>query len=165
MKSFFRESSRLPALIRVLLPVLAIPALGAFVGLSTRQGVETWYQTLQKPPFTPPDWAFGATWTLLYVMMGLSLGLLWQRAGDIPRFIFRLFALQLGVNLVWSHLFFQMHWLWFSVVWIGGLIGLTAWLIGALWHHHRLSSLLLWPYLGWLCFALTLGFGIARLNS
>ena len=165
MKLFFKDSRPALALLHILLPVVALPAFGACVGFFTRQGVDQWYQTLQKSSLNPPDWVFGAVWTLLYVMMGLSLGLLWQKASRVPTRVFGLFALQLVLNLAWSFVFFQLHWLWVSTIWVAALIGLVGFLIVKIWPLHRLASLLLWPYLAWLGFALILSFGIVRLNG
>ena len=68
---------------RRLVAALAAPLAVAFVsGLATSAGVRDWYPSLVKPSFTPPDWVFGPTWTVLYVMMGLALWWVWRRQGN-----------------------------------------------------------------------------------
>lgn len=155
----------IPPALRLFLPVLILPLLGGVVGATTRPGVTGWYQSLIKPDFNPPDWVFGATWTILYIMMGFALGLLWRHAAQVPRWIFVLFLAQIVVNLGWSYAFFQFHWLWVSTVWVAVLAGMVGWLISGLRRVMPVAALLLLPYLGWLGFALTLSLCIARLNG
>ena len=136
-------------------------------GLFTAQSVGTWYLTLQKPAFTPPGWLFGPVWTLLYLMMGIALYLIWKRAGAGAegRGALMLFALQLLLNVAWSAVFFGRQ----SP--LGGLLIIVAlWLTLALtiWRFRQISTLaagLLVPYLAWISFAAVLNFAIWRLNS
>ncbi|MGZ9108921.1 MAG: TspO/MBR family protein [Micavibrio sp.] len=150
----------------ILLPALFLPALGAAVGLSTQSGIDGWYQTIAQSPLTPPDHIFGIVWSILYVMMGISLGLIFVTPGAKPAKtrLLQLFFLQLALNLAWSFVFFQLHWLWVAAVWVAALIGLVVLLIVKLWPFRRGAALLLVPYVLWLCFALYLSTTIALLN-
>ena len=94
---------------------IAIPlAAGAIGAIFTTDSVETWYQMIEKPWFTPPSWLFGPVWTVLYVLMGISLYLVWRKTkidrsehGTRPA-VFAAFGTQLGLNVLWSFLFFGL---------------------------------------------------------
>ena len=95
------------AAVCILIPLVS----GAIVGMLTMSGVTDWYSTLNKPWFTPPDYVFGPVWTVLYILMGISLYLVisqgWENETVKTGII--LFAAQLGVNLLWSLIFFGLH--------------------------------------------------------
>lgn len=149
-----------------MIPAILLPALGAVVGLLTQVGVDQWYQTIARSILTPPDWVFGAVWTTLYLMMGLSLGLILSAPDPDSRKsrLLVLFFLQLVLNLAWSFVFFQLHWLWLSAIWVAALAGVVMVLIIQLWPVSRLAATLLIPYILWLGFALYLSTTIALLN-
>lgn len=95
---------------------LLIPqAVGAFGALFTVLAIPLWYNTLTLPLFTPPSWVFGPVWTLLYILMGLSLYIVWRsRGGSIEKARARrngliAFSIQLVLNALWSFLFFGLH--------------------------------------------------------
>ena len=90
--------------ISVLLPLLA----GFVGGLFTSSSVSTWYLTLNKPFFNPPDWVFGPVWTLLYILMGLSFYLVWVNKKK-NNLALSIFGIQLFLNLLWSVLFFGLR--------------------------------------------------------
>jgi len=134
-------------------------------GLFTAQSVGTWYLTLQKPVFNPPGWLFGPVWTLLYLLMGLSLYLIWNtRNTGIKKTAILVFAVQLILNVSWSLAFFGMQ----SI--IGGLIIIVSlWLAIGLTIYRfrqisRLAAGLLLPYLVWVSFATILNYALWRLN-
>jgi len=89
---------------------LAIPLL---IGLSgsffTISEIGSWYQTIQKPSWNPPNWIFGPVWTTLYVLMGISLFLVWRSSASQKRSAIVLFTLQLILNFFWSFIFFKQH--------------------------------------------------------
>lgn len=145
-------------------------ALPLFVGYTgsffTMAGVSGWYQTLQKPWFNPPDWMFGPAWTILYILMGISWWLVLRHG--IEKHTVRVatvwFLLQLGLNLLWSYVFFSMQ----SI--IGGLCVIPVLIIMILltMHYFRSASRgavwLLLPYLCWTVFATLLNGMIFMLN-
>ncbi len=153
--------------IKLLISLAICFAAEGLGGLFTAQSVGAWYLTLQKPAFTPPGWIFGPVWTLLYLMMGIALYLIWKRAGSGAevRGAVTLFAFQLLLNVAWSAVFFGRQ----SP--LGGLLIIVAlWLTLALtiWRFRQISPLaagLLLPYLAWTSFAAVLNFAIWRLNS
>jgi benzodiazapine receptor len=124
-----------------------------------------WYLGLLKPSLTPPGWVFGTVWTLLYTMMGLAAWLVWKRKGyaAASRSLW-LFLLQLGLNALWSYLFFGLKNPGLALLDIVALwLAILATLI-AFFRHYRLAGKLLLPYLLWVSFAIYLNLQFWRLN-
>lgn len=97
---------------KILAMIVTCVVLGAVAGLFTQQGVETWYKTIEKPSFNPPNWIFAPVWTTLYVMMGIAAGLVWHdmdRQKETVKKGLTFFAIQLVLNILWSFLFFSLH--------------------------------------------------------
>ncbi|MFZ1263829.1 MAG: TspO/MBR family protein, partial [Chitinophagaceae bacterium] len=91
---------------------IAIPlAIGGTAGFFTATGVDSWYQTINKPSWNPPGWIFGPVWTTLYVMMGVALFFVWKSDVNeqLKRTAITLFAIQLVLNFFWSFIFFNQH--------------------------------------------------------
>ena len=141
---------------------LAISAIGGWV---TADGVGTWYRTLQKPDFNPPDWVFAPVWSLLYLMIALAGWRVWRSRGLAgARAAMAAYAAQLALNLAWSFLFFggQMIGLALAeIVLLLVAIGVNAVLF---WRIDRLAGWLLAPYAAWVAFACILNFALWRLN-
>ncbi len=141
---------------------LAVSAVG---GLATASSVGSWYQTLEKPPFNPPDWVFGPVWTTLYLMMAVAGWRVWRVAGfNAARPAFLAYAVQLALNLAWSVIFFGLQMPGLAFLELGGL--LVAIVVTAiLFHRHdRIAGLLFVPYAAWVTFAGILNGAIWRLN-
>jgi benzodiazapine receptor len=141
---------------------LAIGALGGWV---TADSVKTWYTTINKPSFTPPNWVFGPVWTVLYVLMGIAGWRVWCKARpDQLRVPLALFAVQLALNLAWSVVFFGAHRIGGAVVVI---VGLEAAILATMVAFRRidgLAALLLVPYALWVVFAAALNIAVWQLN-
>lgn len=144
--------------------VLGCLLVGGLAGLSTVDGVRTWYRTIPKPSWTPPDAVFGPVWTTLYVAMGVAAWRVWRR-GPSPRVsrALGLFALQLALNAAWSPIFFGLHRPGLALGVIGALDVALAATSVASWRVDRVGALLLAPYLAWCLFATALNAAIARL--
>jgi tryptophan-rich sensory protein len=113
----------------------------------------------------PPGWVFGAVWTLLYILLGLSLAMvLHARGAKSRRRAAGLFAVQLVLNLAWSPVFFAFHKVGLALSLIAAMIVLTVGMVFVIWRIRMLAALLLYPYLGWLMFAGVLMFQIRALN-
>jgi tryptophan-rich sensory protein len=134
-------------------------------GLFTSASVSTWYQTLAKPGFTPPDWIFGVVWTALYAMMGLAAWLVWRQSGRGRRLPLVLFFVQLGLNVAWSGIFFGLRLPGSAFAEIVLLWLAIAATLGAFLRISPAAGLLMIPYLLWVTFAAVLNFGIWRLNA
>jgi translocator protein len=141
---------------------LAIGAIGAWFTLPS---VGTWYQTLQKPAFNPPDWIFGPVWTVLYFMIALAGWLAWRSedaAGARARMA--VFGAQLVLNLAWSLIFFTGRRIGLAlaeIVLLLAMVGVNAILF---WRADRRAGWLLAPYAAWVAFAAALNFALWRLN-
>ncbi len=136
--------------------------LGSFF---TTPAIPTWYQTLNKPIFTPPNWIFAPAWISLFILMGISLFMVWQRQ-DHPQskapFIF--FFVQLILNIFWSAAFFGLRSLILGLMdiillWIAILLMILNFL-----KISKAAGLLLLPYLFWVSFAALLNFSLWVLN-
>ncbi len=121
-----------------------------------------WYHTLSQPPLTPPDWVFGPAWTLLYVLIAIAG---WRTAGHSASALpIQLWTLQLFLNFIWSPVFFNAE---APVLALAVLIALLVTVLNLAritWHEDRTTSLLLLPYVLWLCFATYLNAGVVALN-
>lgn len=127
--------------------------------------VNDWYQTLQKPPLTPPSWVFGPVWTALYVMIALSLFLFVRNnRGGGGVVLYLILGLHLLSNVAWTGLFFGLKSPGWALVDILILDATLIFLVIRFWEISKVSSALLWPYLVWVLFATYLNAGFLYLN-
>ena len=124
-----------------------------------------WYAELAKPSFNPPAWVFAPVWTLLYVLMAVAAWRVWcDGSWHEHRVALSLFVLQLGLNGLWSPLFFGLNKLGLA---LADLILLWLVLLATIVRFRRTSTLaaaLLLPYLAWVSFAGVLNYSLMRLN-
>ncbi len=104
------QSSKSSAVVLVILLALCL-GVGAIGGAITAQGLPGWYETIAKPPFTPPDAVFAPVWSSLYILMAVSAWRIWRTKADsgVRLLALGLFACQLVLNSLWSFLFFGVH--------------------------------------------------------
>jgi len=149
-----------------LLTVPAIVIAGSASGWLSGSGYgNAWFDSLLKPPFMPPGWAFGVAWTTLYVLMGLALAMI-LAAPRTPtrRTALTLFFVQLAVNFAWSPVFFGAHDIDLGKIMIIVML-VIALAAASLFRRIRpVAGWLLVPYLLWLCFAFALNSSIGALN-
>lgn len=150
------------SLIFFILLCLIVQMVGSFW---TKETVSTWYPTLVKPSWTPPDWLFGPVWFCLYIMIAIS-GWLIYRAEDSPNrsVALMLYGAQLSLNFIWSFLFFSLRSPILGLIDIVLLCLLITLTIIKAWSVRPLASLLLIPYLAWVVYATSLNAGIWLLN-
>jgi tryptophan-rich sensory protein len=135
-------------------------------GLSVLARPDAWFNTLHKPSWNPPPWIFGPVWTVLYGLMGVSAWRVWMHGGfRRQRSTLMVFLTQLGLNAMWTPVFFGLHLLGLSV-----LVIVTLWVaiaVTALKFRtvSPLAAALLLPYLAWVSFAMILNASIWRMNS
>lgn len=141
---------------------LACLGLGTASGLSSVGGDSGWYQSLVKPPGTPPPWVFGPVWSVLYLMMGVALGrLIHRRAWQAVS----VFGIQLVLNLAWTPVFFGIQDSVLALVILGAMwLGLISTVLLAR-EADRVSVWLLMPYLAWVSYAGYLNAGFLWLNG
>lgn len=155
-------SNIVKAIIAIVIPLM----VGATSGFFTISGVESWYQTIQKPSWNPPNWIFGPVWTTLYVMMGIALFLVWKEdtSEELKKIAIALFAVQLTLNFFWSFIFFnqqQPGWALVEIIAMWFFILLT---IFAFAQVNKTAAWLLVPYISWVSFATILNYTIWQLN-
>lgn len=144
--------------ISILIPVV----VGGIVGLIISGSMD--YGMLQKPPFAPPSILFPIVWTILYVLMGISYGILKDNS-LIDSEINSIYYAQLVVNALWPIFFFVLKWRFFAFIWILLLVVLVFLMIRKFYNKNKASGLLQIPYLLWCLFATYLNFGIYLLNK
>jgi tryptophan-rich sensory protein len=142
--------------------------VAAVGGAVTATSVGSWYPTLAKPAFNPPDWLFAPVWTTLYLMIAFAGWRVWRLRGWTgPRGLdpaMLAWALQLALNLCWSFVFFGARMIGAALVEIAVLfvaIVATGW---SFWRVDRLAAWLLLPYAAWVGFAAVLNAALWRLN-
>jgi benzodiazapine receptor len=141
---------------------LAISAIGGWI---TAKSVGTWYQTLQKPVFNPPDWVFAPVWTMLYLMIAVAGWRVWRRVGlSGARAGMVAYSAQLALNLAWSFLFFGGRMIGFALAEIMLLLTVICANAVLFWRIDRVAGWLLVPYAAWVAFACALNFALWGLN-
>jgi tryptophan-rich sensory protein len=138
---------------------------GGLGSIATSAKIPTWYATLAKPSWNPPNWVFAPVWTTLYVVMGVAAWLIWTRRDQLgAKLALGLFGVQLALNTLWSFLFFGMENPGAAMVEIVLLWIATVATIITFRKISTAAAWLLTPYLLWVSFASTLNFAIWRLN-
>jgi benzodiazapine receptor len=153
--------------VKIAIALLVCLAVGYSASTVTRPSVESWYPTIVKPFFNPPNWIFMPVWTLLYVLMAIAAGLVWDKIKEQNEEVKKallFFIIQLTLNAIWSYLFFGLK---------NPLLALIE--IALLWlmiyetylkftKINKIAGYLLIPYLAWVAFAAILNASIWWLN-
>jgi translocator protein len=146
--------------------ILICQCAGFIGSFFTRPSIPTWYATLDKPPFTPPNGVFSPVWITLFLLMGISLFLIWRRglAESKVKVALGFFGSQLIFNILWSVLFFGLRsplagFIDIAVLWLA--IALTIFYFLKV---SKTAGVLLLPYIVWVSFAAVLNVYIWRLN-
>jgi len=151
---------------RLLASIILCQLAGVIGSVFTASSLESWYFLLEKPAFTPPSWVFFPFWTTLYTLMGISLYLVWEKGlqrREVKKGVF-LFGLQLGLNTLWSLLFFGLRSPYYAffeilILWVAILLMMIQF-----WKISKPASLLLIPYIFWVSLAALLNYQIWILN-
>ncbi len=141
-------------------------AAGAIGSLATYPAIPGWYVSLIKPSFSPPSWVFGPVWTVLYVLMGIAAYVVYRTGMKKPavRDAIAIFGVQLGLNLLWSLLFFGLRSPLYGFICIVALWAAIAITIIRFYAISKNAGLLLVPYILWVSFASLLNLSIWMLN-
>lgn len=150
----------LKLVISLILPQLA-GATGAYFTITS---IDSWYQVIEKPEFTPPGWLFGPVWTTLYVLMGIACYLIWKSDQVQKKQLMWLYFVQLALNALWSPAFFGMESPILGLLVIIPLLALIAVCVKKFRIISTWASGLMIPYLAWVSFATVLNFSIWWLN-
>ncbi|HPD76898.1 MAG TPA: tryptophan-rich sensory protein [Spirochaetota bacterium] len=146
---------------------IAIPLFIGFIGsFFTSSSVDTWYKTLKKPDFNPPNWVFSPVWTLLFILIGLSFYIIWKNNfGGKKVLLLNIFFTQLFANLLWSLFFFGLRSPFLAlidiiVLWLAILVNIIVF-----YRVSKPAGILLVPYILWVSFAALLNFYLYILNK
>lgn len=150
-------------------PYVLFPALALFTGwlssLMTGDAMED-YVNLIQPPLAPPSEAFPIVWTILYVIMGISMAMIYNKSSGAPlRRSINFWGIQLLVNMFWSLFYFRLQWRLFAFYWLGLLIVLVIAMLINFKKTRPATALINLPYLAWLLFAAYLNFATWYLNG
>lgn len=160
------NKSKTGDVLRLIVSIVVCQLAGGAGSVFTAPSISTWYTTLRKPAFTPPNWVFAPVWITLFVLMGVAAFLVWRRGlrSSQPRKALTLFAVQLVLNVLWSAVFFGLR----SP--LGGLVAIIIlWLailltIVYFMKVSRTAGLLLIPYIAWVSVATALNLSIVIMN-
>lgn len=149
--------------IKIYIKSILIPVIvGGIVGLIISSSID--YNSLERPFLAPPSIAFPIVWTILYILMGVSYGIL--KSKQLTDWeIDLIYYIQLGVNSLWSIFFFLVKWRLFSFIWIIVLTILIIIMILKFYNKDKVAGLLQIPYLLWVLFASYLNIAIYILNK
>ena len=154
-------SSVIKLVISIGLPLAA----GAIAGIFTAKAVPEWYATLNQPSFNPPNWIFGPVWTALYILMGISLFLVWQTPpGQQRNIAMAVFLVQLLLNFGWSFLFFYFNRIGLA---LAEIVVMWCAILAMIVLFYRIRPVAAWinlPYLLWVTFATILNLSYFKLN-
>jgi tryptophan-rich sensory protein len=142
-----------------------VSAAAGIGGVGTAAGVRSWYPSLDRPPWRPPDQAFGPVWSALYAANAVSAWLVWRADPKGSRPALNMYGAQLALNAAWPLLFFGLKRPGVALVEIGLLWVAIAVTVAAFARRHRVAALLLVPYLAWVTFALALNWDLWRRNA
>ena len=142
----------------ILIPLI----IGGIVGIIISNSID--YNSLQKPPLSPPSILFPIVWTILYILMGISYAILESKSLNTIQTKL-IYYIQLFVNAMWSIFFFTLKWRLFSFVWIIFLDILVIIMIYNFYKKDKVSGLIQIPYLLWILFASYLNLGVYLLNK
>lgn len=140
--------------------------VGALGGWATAQSVKTWYPTLNKPSFNPPNWLFAPVWTTLYILIGIAAYLVWIKRDKIVHFprTVAIYLIQLILNLGWSFIFFYLHEIGFALAEIILLLIIIIINAAMFYEINKWAGVIFVPYIFWVTFASFLTYNIFMLN-
>jgi tryptophan-rich sensory protein len=138
--------------------------VGGLSGYFTASNIATWYVTLNKPFFNPPNYLFGPVWTVLYLMMGISLGMIINAKHSNKNKSLIIFSIQLVLNFFWSVIFFSLQSPGWAAIEIIAMWLSIIYMIRSFYKINKWAGWLQIPYLLWVTFASVLNISIYVLN-
>ena len=154
--------------LRISYCVIICLTVGFFSGKITQSSITTWYPTLIKPMYNPPNWVFAPVWTLLYILMGIAAGLIWDEIENKQKEVkiaLQYFVFQLGLNALWSYLFFSLHNLLLASIEIILLLLVIIECYKLFKPINATAAKLFIPYIVWVSFATLLTLSVFYLNN
>lgn len=153
--------------LKIIICVAICLTVGYLSSIVTQSSIESWYPTIEKPSFNPPNWVFAPVWTLLFILMGIAAGLIWDKI-DLDKELVKkglfFFAVQLALNALWSYLFFGLNNILLASIEIVLLLLIIYETYLIFKKIDKKASYLLIPYMLWVGFATILTITIYFLN-
>lgn len=149
---------------RLIIAIVIPLAVGGISSLIVGGGFSHYSDTSVKPPLSPPNWLFPVVWTILYVLMGISSYLVYEKDGSEAKQPLAVYAIQLAMNFMWPIFFFSLSAYLFSFIWLILLWALALAMTVMFYRVNRTAGLLQIPYLIWLTFAAYLNLSVYILN-
>lgn len=160
------EKTKTIEVLKLVISIIICQFAGFIGSFFTNPSIPTWYATLEKPPFTPPNWLFAPVWITLFLLMGISAFLVWRKGLKELRIktALSIFFIQLILNTLWSVIFFGFRaplagLIEIAVLWIAILLTILNF-----FKISKTAGILLIPYILWVSLAAVLNFSIWRLN-
>lgn len=154
--------------VKIAIALIVCLLVGYSASVVTRPSVETWYPTIVKPIFNPPNWIFMPMWTLLYILMAVAAGLVWDKIkeqNEVVKKALAFFLIQLTLNAIWSYLFFGLKNPMLALIEIALLWLMIYETYLKFIKINKTAGYLLIPYLAWVAFAAILNASIWWLNK
>ncbi|MBU4351229.1 tryptophan-rich sensory protein [Candidatus Parcubacteria bacterium] len=153
-------------LLKLIGAIIGCQLAGLVGSIFTAPAINTWYSQINKPSFNPPNWIFAPVWTILFLLMGISFYLVWNKGleDNKAKTAVLIFKVQLGLNILWSMLFFGLRQPLLAFIEIIILWGFILMTIIRFYKISRVAAYLLLPYLLWVGFASFLNYSILILN-
>ncbi len=152
--------------VRLIVSIIICQLAGIIGSFFTAPNIPTWYAAVNKPWFNPPNWVFAPVWTTLFVLMGISLYLIWEKGIEKKdvRMAVAVFGIQLLFNIIWSVLFFgfqnpMLAFVEIIILWLSILATIVLF-----YKLSKPAALMLVPYIAWVTFAAVLNYYIWILN-
>jgi len=154
------------SILKLVISIIICQLAGVVGSIFTSPSIPTWYASLQKPAFAPPNWIFAPVWITLFVLMGISLYLVWDRGWEKKevKLAVSIFGVQLVLNALWSILFFGLQsplyaFIEIIILWVAILITIIKF-----YQIFRSAGVILLPYIIWVTIAASLNYSIWILN-
>jgi tryptophan-rich sensory protein len=152
---------------KLIISIVVCEVAGLIGSIFTAPAVRTWYPTLIKPSFKPPNWLFAPVWTALFLLMGIAMFLVWSQRAEAPkerRRAITIFFVQLFFNILWSIMFFGL-----KTPLLGFIVIIILWvlILATIIRFFKISKPAGWlliPYILWVSFASILNLAILVLN-
>lgn len=139
-------------------------AVGGISSLIVGSGFDVYSEAVTKPPMSPPDWLFPVMWTILYILMGISSYLVYEKDTTEAKQPLAVYTIQLAMNFMWPILFFSLSAYLFSFIWLIILWSLAITMAVMFYRVSKLAGMLQIPYILWLTFAAYLNLSVFLLN-
>lgn len=155
-------------IVKIIIALFICLMVGYSASVVTRPSVETWYPTIVKPSFNPPNWIFMPVWTMLYILMAVAAGLVWDKIKEQNEEVKKalgFFLIQLTLNAIWSYIFFGLKNPMLALIEIALLWLMIYETYLKFLKINKTAGYLLIPYMAWVAFAGILNASIWWLNK